>query len=44
MPGVQQLVGHKQISTTAKYVKPSFRAAVDALSKLKPAPSSGPRT
>lgn len=31
MPGVQQLVGHKQISTTSKYVKPSFRAAEDAL-------------
>jgi site-specific recombinase XerD len=35
IPGVQQLVGHKQMSTTAKYVKPSFRAAEDALNKLK---------
>jgi len=31
LPGVQFLAGHKQISTTAKYVKPSFRAAVDVL-------------
>jgi site-specific recombinase XerD len=31
LPGVQYLAGHKQISTTARYVKPSFRAALDAL-------------
>lgn len=31
LPGVQFLAGHKQISTTAKYVKPSFRAARDVL-------------
>jgi site-specific recombinase XerD len=35
MPGVQFLVGHKQISTTSRYVKPSFRAAEDALNKIK---------
>lgn len=31
LPGVQQLAGHKLMSTTARYVKPSFRAAQDAL-------------
>lgn len=31
MPGVQLLAGHKQVSTTARYVKPSFRAAKDTL-------------
>ena len=36
IPGVQQLVGHKQMSTTAKYVKPSFRAAEDALGARRP--------
>lgn len=29
--GTQFLAGHKQLSTTARYVKPSFRAAEDAL-------------
>lgn len=29
--GVQFIVGHKLISTTARYVKPSFRAALDVL-------------
>lgn len=29
--GVQHLAGHKQISTTAKYVRSSFRAATDAI-------------
>jgi integrase len=45
IPGVQQLVGHKQMSTTAKYVKPSFRAAEDALGARrpeKPKPKSRP--
>jgi integrase len=31
MPGVQWQVGHKQISTTARYVKSSFRAALAAI-------------
>lgn len=31
LPGVQFIVGHKLISTTARYVKPSFRAALDVL-------------
>jgi site-specific recombinase XerD len=31
LPGVQYLVGHKLISTTARYVKPSFRAAQAAV-------------
>lgn len=31
LPGVQYLVGHKLISTTARYVKPSLRAALDVL-------------
>lgn len=29
--GTQFLAGHKQLSTTSRYVKPSFRAAEDAL-------------
>jgi integrase len=29
--GVQHLVGHKQISTTARYVRAGFRAATDAI-------------
>jgi integrase len=29
--GVQHLAGHKQISTTAKYVRAGFRAATDAI-------------
>jgi integrase len=31
LPGVQYLVGHKLISTTARYVKPSLRAALSVL-------------
>jgi integrase len=31
LPGVQYLVGHKLISTTARYVKPSLRAALEVL-------------
>ena len=31
LPGVPFIVGHKLISTTARYVKPSFRAALDVL-------------
>jgi integrase len=31
LPGVQHLAGHKLMSTTARYVKPSFRAALEAL-------------
>lgn len=31
LPGVQYLVGHKLISTTARYVKPSLRAALQVL-------------
>jgi site-specific recombinase XerC len=31
LPGVQFLAGHKQVSTTSRYVKPSFRAARDVL-------------
>jgi integrase len=31
LPGVQYLAGHKQTGTTARYVKPSFRAAKDVL-------------
>lgn len=31
LPGVQYLAGHKLVSTTARYAKPSFRAAEAAL-------------
>lgn len=31
--GTQYLAGHKQLSTTSRYVKPSFRAAEDALDR-----------
>lgn len=31
LPGVQYLAGHKHVSTTARYVKPSLRAARDVL-------------
>jgi hypothetical protein len=31
LPGVQHLAGHRQMSTTARYVRPSFRSALDAL-------------
>ncbi len=29
--GVQYAAGHKQLSTTSKYVRPGFRAAVEAM-------------
>ena len=29
--GVQHLAGHKLLSTTSKYVRPSYRAALEAL-------------
>lgn len=35
--GVQFRAGHKQIATTSKYAKPSYRAAVDTLKK-RPGP------
>lgn len=38
MPGVQYRVGHKLISTTARYVKPSFRAAMETLELGIPKP------
>lgn len=31
LPGIQELAGHKHVSTTAKYVRPSRRAAEDVL-------------
>lgn len=31
LPGVQHLVGHLNTATTARYVRPSFRAALEAL-------------
>lgn len=31
LPGTQHMAGHKLVSTTAKYVKPSFRAARETL-------------
>lgn len=31
LPGIQHLAGHKQVSTTARYVKASERAALDVL-------------
>lgn len=33
LPGVQFLFGHKHVSTTARYIRPSFRAAVDVLNR-----------
>ena len=33
MPGVQYLAGHKHASTTARYVRPSFRAALAVIGK-----------
>lgn len=33
LPGVQFLLGHKHVSTTARYIRPSFRSAVDVLTK-----------
>ncbi len=38
LPGVQYLAGHKLVSTTAKYVRPSFRAAEAVLSETKNEP------
>jgi site-specific recombinase XerD len=35
LPGVQFLLGHRRLETTAKYVRPSFRAAEDALKKSR---------
>jgi integrase len=32
--GTQWLAGHKQIATTSKYAKPSFRAALDSLGAM----------
>lgn len=31
LPGVQFLLGHKHVSTTARYIRPSYRSAADAL-------------
>jgi integrase len=35
LPGVQFLLGHKRTTTTARYVRPSFDAARDALKKRR---------
>lgn len=34
--GVQYAAGHKQLSTTSKYVKPTYRAAVEAMAVAAP--------
>ena len=31
LPGVQHMAGHRQTTTTSRYVRPSFRAALDVL-------------
>ncbi|RPH75589.1 site-specific integrase [bacterium] len=38
LPGVQYLAGHTQTNTTARYVRPSLRAALDVLKASRPAP------
>lgn len=36
LPGTQYLLGHKHVSTTAKYIRASKRAAADALKAAQP--------
>jgi integrase len=37
LPGTQYLAGHKQTNTTARYVKPSLRAAMDVVATVEAA-------
>jgi hypothetical protein len=38
--GIQYRVGHKLLSTTSRYVKPSFRAAMETIAVATPEPAN----
>jgi len=38
--GIQYRVGHKLLSTTSRYVKPSFRAAMETIAVAAPEPAN----
>jgi integrase len=42
LPGTQYLAGHKLTTTTARYVKPSLRAALDVVSTIEKSRKSAP--
>lgn len=43
LPGTQWLAGHKLVSSTAVYAKPSMRAAFDVIAALEPKPAKKKR-